>query len=512
MTRLLRYLGAIVAAATLMSLALAAPAGAADRVYWGNEDAERISFASLAGGEGGDLSIAGGLVEYPEGLAIDSVAGRIYWTEYGSAHEGVYSANLDGTAATALNTAGATVNSIYGLAIDPLGGRAYWGNAPAGPDAISFARLDGTGGADINTTGATPTDNPLGVAVDPGLGRIYFASLGNVVSYANLDGSGGGDINTTGATVSSPVGIAVDPAAGRVYWANSIVQAISFANLDGSGGADINTTGATLANPAGVAIDPGAGLIYWANEEGGGGISFARLDGSGGGDLDTTGASPGGATFPVLHKAPAPAGAPSLSVSPSRRSTLSCTGGAWAPDLLGSFLYRAPRTFFYRWSRDGAPIAGALTSTYSPKEVGVHRCTVTAVNAAGTTSQTSAPEAIETATVRGLRVRPGRLVAAAKGPSAVAGAARRPGARVSFRLNEGARVVFRIKRKRKGRAARALPGRIVRPGVAGRNSFRLTGRLKGRKLKPGRYLLTARARGVGKPGPTRSAGFRVKGT
>jgi hypothetical protein len=494
-----------------MAALLLAPPAQADRVYWGNEEAGTLSFADLEGGNGGDLAIAGGMVDNPQGLALDSAANRIYWTNYGGLLEGIYSANLDGTGGGPINTTGATVNSAYGLAIDPLGGRVYWGNAPAGTDDISYARLDGSGGGNLNTAGASELDNPLGVAVDPGAGRIYFPSLSDVISFARLDESGGGDINTTGATVSNPVGIAVDSAAGRVYWSNGTADAISFADLDGSGGGDINTAGATLSNAAGVAIDPEAGRIYWANSPVG--ISYARLDGSGGGDLDVSGASPGEASFPILHRSPSGAGPPAIAVSPTRGSRLSCSEGSWAPDLLGSFLYRAPRSFTYSWSRDGAAVDGATDSTLSPAAVGEYRCTVTASNGAGSSAQTSAARAIETASIRGLRISPNAFRAARGGPSVLASAGgkrKKPGARVRFRLNEGATVVFRVSRERRGRKPKKLRGRLRRVGTAGLNGFRFTGRLRGRRLKPGRYLLAATPKGVGKAGKTRRAKFRVR--
>jgi CSLREA domain-containing protein len=86
------------------------------------------------------------------------------------------------------------------------------------------------------------------------------------------------------------------------------------------------------------------------------------------------------------------------------------------------------------------------------------------------------------------------------------------GTTVRYRLDGAARVTFTITKpvpgRRKGKrcvvpkAAKPgakrcirttkLPGSFVHQGVAGPNSFRFTGRLRGRKLAPGRYILTAR--------------------
>lgn len=142
---------------------------------------------------------------------------------------------------------------------------------------------------------------------------------------------------------------------------------------------------------------------------------------------------------------------------------------------------------------------------------------LTATNAAGSFSQTGS-EAIDTARLRKLAIRPQALVAAARGPSAAPSKRRkggRGGAKVSFRLNEGAVVSFIVKQRRRARGSRRarfvrLPGGFRRKATAGRNSFRFSGRLRGRKLKQGRYRLLATPRGVGEAGRTRSIGFRVK--
>jgi DNA-binding beta-propeller fold protein YncE len=337
-----------IGAASLLCLAFAPSALGADRVYWANTGNDTISFANLDGSGGGGQ----------------------------------------------LSTAGATPSLPYGLAIDPAAGRIYWANT--GNNTISFAHLDGSGGGgQLSTAGAT-VSAPRGVAIDPAVGRIYWANTGNnTISFANLDGSGGGgQLSTAGATVSFPQGVAIDPAAGRIYWANSANNTISFANLDGSGGGgQLSTAGATVSAPVGVAIDPAAGRIYWANQNNDT-ISFANLDGTGGGQLSTAGATVSTPNFPALLRTPAGTGAPSVSGGGEVGQELSCSQGSWAADLLGSFLYRAPRSFARQWRVDGADIAGATQPTYTPTAPGDYSCRVTATNQAGSTSQTSAPRTV----------------------------------------------------------------------------------------------------------------------
>jgi hypothetical protein len=59
------------------------------------------------------------------------------------------------------------------------------------------------------------------VALDLPAGRIYYSQPNTKsISFANLDGSGGGDLTISGVTVNGASGIAVDPSIGRIYWAN----------------------------------------------------------------------------------------------------------------------------------------------------------------------------------------------------------------------------------------------------------------------------------------------------
>ncbi|MET0615955.1 MAG: thrombospondin type 3 repeat-containing protein [Thermoleophilaceae bacterium] len=64
--------------------------------------------------------------------------------------------------------------------------------------------------------------------------------------------------------------------------------------------------------------------------------------------------------------------------------------------------------------------------------------------------------------------------------------------KVSYDLSEAAVVTFRVERRRAGHWRR-IKGRFSNSGDAGSNSFRWNGRLRGRRLSPGRYRLVAEA-------------------
>ena len=144
-----------------------------------------------------------------------------------------------------------------------------------------------------------------------------------------------------------------------------------------------------------------------------------------------------------------------------------------------------------------------------------------------TTASASSPAAVS-----GEKISPKAFPAAPSGPSARA-AKRRFGATVSYSLNEPATVLFTVTQRRTGRTVKrgattvcvtptkknrahkrcthlvTLAGSFSRNAVTGANSFHFSGRLGGRKLKPGRYSLVATPTAGPAPGQPASAGFRI---
>lgn len=504
----------------------AASARATSRIYWGDETTDAISSANLDNSGGGStLSTVGATApSNPSGTAIDVATGKIYWVNQSGTK--VSFANLDGTGGGDLNTTGATVNSAEGLAIDPAAGKLYWANE-LGASPISFANLDGSGGGDLNVTGATPNE-PSGLAIDPAAGKVYWANFGgNTISFANLDNSGGGgQLNISGATANGPAGVAIDLTSGKIFWTNFSGNTISFANLAGTGGGgQLSTTGATPNEPWGLAIDPVSGKLYWANF-GSGSLAFANLNGSGGGSLSAAPLTPVAPDFPSLLEPPAGTKNPAVTGGSTPRTTLACSQGSWASDLLGSYLYRVPRSFTYSWTRNGTPVTGAASSSIVVSSPGTYACTVTAQNQAGSSSQTSAPHKVSALALSGLRVSPpkfsltgrkvnGKCVKPTHKNSGDPRCRRPIKLKLSYTLNAADTVTFKLKREARGRKVNgrcvkpttkngkrprctrliAVPGKLTRAGTSGPNSFIFNGEIGGRKLGPGIYQLTATPRG-----------------
>lgn len=216
--------------------------------------------------------------------------------------------------------------------------------------AVRFGPLSGGTGATLFSDSSFTT----GEAIDVVGGKIYWA-----------------DQNSA----------SIDTAAGKIYWADQTGQ-VRVGNLDGSGTAQTLFDGE--GDTSGVAVDPSAGKVYWGTQAA---IRVGNTDGTGAQTLFSEGTNP---VSPVLLRAPVGAGAPTISGSSVPGGTLTCSQGSWAPDLVGAFLYRVPRSFSYSWQLNGTPIT-ATTSTITASSAGSYTCIVTGTNQAASANQTSAP-------------------------------------------------------------------------------------------------------------------------
>ncbi len=375
MTRTL-YRGVTVLACALALLVCAAAwaasaAFASDSLYWTSyTSAGAVRLGDLGGSGARDLFTG---ESSPEGVAIDAAAGKIYWADTTSG--AIRVANLDGSGAQDLYT---RENSPAGVAIDPAAGLIYWANGVDG-GAIRVGNLDGSGARTL----FPGEDKPVGVAIDPAAGTIYWGTYdGFTIRVGNLDGTGA---RTLFANEASPTGIAIDPAAGKLYWTNEFAGNVRVGNLDGTGAANLYTGEGDVG---GLAIDPPAGKIYWGDWSLGT-VRVGSLDGTAPAQSLYTGEND--PWFVALLRAPLGTGSPQVSGGGGVGQSLSCSPGSWAADLLSGFLYRAPQSLAYQWTVGGAPIAGATASSVLVSSPGDYRCEVTATNAAGSTSQTSAP-------------------------------------------------------------------------------------------------------------------------
>jgi hypothetical protein len=406
---------AILATVLAAALWMTSNAKAAELLYWDNYDNNTIANANIDGSGGGALNLSGITLKSPEGMAYDTLTNRLFVaSSSGGAEEKgeIVFVNLDGSGAGVLSTAGAEVSAPYGVAIDPSTRLIYWVNESGGPEgkgSVAYARLDGSGGGLLNTSGAV-VNKPYKLAIDRANGKVYWGNTEgspDSIAFANLNNTGGGGtLSLAGAPVLAGVyAIAVDEGAGRVYWLDSTggEEHLGFASVNGGGGGEVNLTGSVFDNAYGLAIDPTIGRAYWGNyghsTEPLGAIGFANLSG-GGSSINIATAPVNGPQDPVIVKSPSGAGAPKVTRSKKSRSKLSCSTGTWGEDFAGSFVYQAPRTFAYQWTRNGKSIAGAASATFKAKSPGKYACVVTASNQAGSAAQTSKTAKVKAAKLK----------------------------------------------------------------------------------------------------------------
>lgn len=202
------------------------------------------------------------------GVAVDSSADKMYWTDAGLAW--IRRANTDGTGVEDLITAGLSHPS--GIALDVANGKMYWTDLIL--DRIQRAELDGT---NVETLVSTGLSYPFGISLDLGNGKMYWTDANTLkIQRANLDGTSVEDLITTGLSSLREIGL--DAANGKMYWAErtDATGKIRRANLDGSGEEDLVTN---LDRPQGLAVDSNSGHVYWSMAESPQ-IRRAELDGT----------------------------------------------------------------------------------------------------------------------------------------------------------------------------------------------------------------------------------------
>jgi streptogramin lyase len=328
-----------------------------------------------------------------------------------------------------------------GLAVD--GAHVYWASFEA-PDAIGRANLDGTGVEPGFVTGAR---DPVGVAVDGG--HLYWtnAAIGTI-GRANLDGSCVNQGFITG--INRPYGLAVDGA--HVYWTSLETGQLGRSNLDGSGVQTGFISGARA--PTALAVDPAH--IYWTDNEAET-IGRANLDGSGvqPGFISATGNLPWGVAVDTAHV-------------------------YWTN--------QNPKTVG-RADLDGLHASQSFTAADYRGVYGVAAGPVQRTTGRSESCVPPARSDRQPPRLRGLALSRSVFAAAAHGASL---ARVRVGTRLRYSLSEDSRVRFTVQRRRAGkRRPRRLRGSFGARGVRGSNRARFSGRLRGRRLKPGRYYLVA---------------------
>ena len=132
------------------------------------------------------------------GLGLDPVTGRLYWTRGGLLNsdntlspDAIRVGSIDGSSAA--QNLGPNYGNEEGpnaIAIDPVAGKGYWANYgyPDPTGSIRVGNLDGTGTPETMFENA---GQPFNIAFDKSAGKIYWGDgATNVIRVGNLDGTG----------------------------------------------------------------------------------------------------------------------------------------------------------------------------------------------------------------------------------------------------------------------------------------------------------------------------------
>jgi hypothetical protein len=390
----LTWLVGAIALVSCALLGLAAHAHASETVYWNNYDSSGVGFANIDGTGGGELELGKTVMDDPEGLAFDPANGRIYIAS--SANDQIVWVGIHGGSGV-LKTDAAPVSNPHGIAVDLATQTVYWGNLD-GEEPIGYASAQETGvGGALNVAGSN-SETAERIALDLVAGRVYWMTQTGPteggISYANIDGSGGGFMSLAPAEfVFNLTAVAVDPAAQRLYvqGLQNGEEGLFWLSLAGLGGGTVDRTNAAIEEPYGLAFDPSIGRFYWGNYDSEMGvpaaIGTATLTTGGGGGINITAPVVAGPQDPIVLKSPTAVSAPQVSAS---GTSLSCSTGAWSQNYVGSYVYGAPESYGYQWSKDGQSIAGATGTTLDATASGSYTCAVTATNQFGSAVQASA--------------------------------------------------------------------------------------------------------------------------
>ncbi|XP_017054240.1 nidogen [Drosophila ficusphila] len=141
------------------------------RVYWGDISTKKIVSAKYDGTDSRPFITTD--IESPEGIAIDVISRRLYWTD--SAKDTIEVASLDDPSLRAVIINKQLVNP-RGIAVDPYREKLYWSDWDRSSPKIEVSNLDGTGRELLLGQDAVTLPNSL--VVLESTGEVCYADAG----------------------------------------------------------------------------------------------------------------------------------------------------------------------------------------------------------------------------------------------------------------------------------------------------------------------------------------------
>ncbi|WP_069164725.1 hypothetical protein [Nocardia altamirensis] len=269
---------------------------------------DRIDLADLS-----VRTIVDNVRSFPDGIAYDPVAGRIYWTNMGvpdldpdlppaentvdfSPKNGsLESVTIEGTDRRVVLPVGALTTGKQ-LDADFAAGQLFWSDREG--RRVSRVAVDGTGLTDlvVNPVTGDKTDECVGIAVDPAANTLYWTQKGptkggrgrifraNLVVPEGQTAQHRTDIDVLWENLPEPVDLWIDTANHYLYWtdrgAEPAGNTLNRAPIPGrrESGWEPEILARGFGEAVGLAVDPEAGIAYVTGLDGV--LRAVALDGS----------------------------------------------------------------------------------------------------------------------------------------------------------------------------------------------------------------------------------------
>ncbi|KAJ0178036.1 hypothetical protein K1T71_005859 [Dendrolimus kikuchii] len=182
----------------------------------------------------------------------------IYWVEFNRGQwNGIFKIRPNGTEIQHIVKDGIGSNGIRGLAVDWVAGNLYFTNVFPHENYVEMCWLDGT---NRKVLVKTTMDAPRELAVNPLKRLLYWIDYGQYprIGKAYLDGSNWQTVVSSG--ISNPRDLTIDMLTHDVYWVDSKLDQIQKISYNGGNRQLIRSN---LPNPMGIAIH--TGNVYWVD-------------------------------------------------------------------------------------------------------------------------------------------------------------------------------------------------------------------------------------------------------
>jgi len=172
----------------------------------------------------------------------------------------IYSVNMDGSGLVEL------VSDIIvtpdGLAVDWVYDRLYW--TDTGTNTIASVNLHGDKDS-VRILVKDDIEEPRAIVLHPGKGWIFWSDWGRVpkIERSGMDGSHRETLHSAG--VGWPNGLTLDLTRERLYWVDAKMHSISSSNIDGSDARIVLYSSRYLKHPFSITVFED--LMYWSEWE-----------------------------------------------------------------------------------------------------------------------------------------------------------------------------------------------------------------------------------------------------